>query len=160
MNVLTIWNGKHIGLNKMKTSELSGVKVIVEFPSDFETLPFTEYKSVPRKPGLYIIWQGDICIYVGKSVTNMRSRFAPHHYLKAYGRTDESASTTDPVGWRKARENSWWNPEEFTIEYKVFGEEEADKWNFSEGGKRKLEGALLLIEQLAIDYLDPLANTQ
>ena len=160
MNGQTILNGMPIGKSKMKTSDLARTKVVVEFPSDFETLPFADYKDVPRKSGIYIIWQGDICIYVGFSKSDMRARFAPHHYLKAYGLAEESASTTDPVGWKKARENSWWNPEEFTIEYKVIREECADKWNFSEGGKRRLEGVLLLLEQIAIANLKPLANTQ
>lgn len=138
----------------MSIESLAGTKVVVEFPANFKTLSFADYKDMPRKPGIYVIWQGDICIYVGISKSNMRARFAPHHYLKAYGRTDESAGTSDPVGWRRARENSWWNPEEFTIQYKEFAPEK------TKAGKRKLEGNLLLLEQIAIDKLDPLANTQ
>lgn len=77
---------------------------------------FLEHKTTPKIQGLYSIWQGDDCIYVGQGGGRggIRKRFK-HHYDKAYALFE--TGTTDTVGWREGRETDWWRPESWTVEY-------------------------------------------
>lgn len=75
---------------------------------------FAGYKSINKVQGLYSIWQGDRCIYVGKTRNDIRVRFK-HHYNKAHGLFE--TGTTDTVGWGDGRVQEWWKPETWTVEY-------------------------------------------
>ena len=48
---------------------------------------FSNWKSLPKQKGCYSIWQGDICIYVGKArgKGSFPDRFV-HHDAKAFGK--------------------------------------------------------------------------
>lgn len=80
------------------------------------TTSFLEHKKTPKIQGLYSIWQGDKCVYVGQGggTGGIRKRFK-HHYDKAYALFE--TGTTDTVGWREGRETDWWHPESWTVEY-------------------------------------------
>jgi len=80
------------------------------------SVSFLEHKTTPKIQGLYSIWQGDDCIYVGQGggKGGIRKRFK-HHYDKAYALFE--TGTTDTIGWREGRETDWWKPESWTVEY-------------------------------------------
>ena len=46
-----------------------------------QTHAFTGWKDLPKSKGLYSIWQGKVCVYVGQGggKTGIRDRF--HHHL-------------------------------------------------------------------------------
>lgn len=77
---------------------------------------FKDWKTLPKTKGLYSIWQGDLCVYVGQGggKTGVRERFG-HHWNKAYGIL--KAGTSHGKGWRETRELDWWNPSIWTVEY-------------------------------------------
>lgn len=77
---------------------------------------FKDWKTLPKAKGLYSIWQGDLCVYVGQGggKTGVRERFG-HHWNKAYGIL--KAGTSHGKGWRETRELDWWNPSIWTVEY-------------------------------------------
>lgn len=114
-----------------------------------QLLPFNQYKQLPRIKGLYSIWQGDRCIYVGQGGgnTGIRGRF-DHHHNKAYGlfetRTGKRNSTQDGQGWRNGRESDWWDPSTWEIEF--FACPKAVHRTY-------LEGAMMLV-------LNPICNDE
>ena len=83
---------------------------------------FTDYKKVDKINGLYAIWQGDVCVYVGQGSGNdgVRAR-VKHHHNKAYGifesSTGKKNGTKDCTAWQFHRETSVWTPESWTIEF-------------------------------------------
>ena len=87
-----------------------------------QTASFDEYAAMPKIHGLYSIWQGDTCVYVGQAggKSGMKDRFK-HHYNKAHAifesKTGKKNSTSDTTGWALGREQAWWNPLEWTVEY-------------------------------------------
>ena len=48
---------------------------------------FSNWKSLPKQKGCYSIWQGDVCIYVGKAggKGGFPDRFV-HHDAKAFSK--------------------------------------------------------------------------
>ena len=137
---------------------MSTAKKLDQLKSDFkrcgvipkiETLKFKDFKKLPRISGIYSIWQGDICIYVGQGggKQGIRGRFDPHHYNKAYGTciTVEGRKISgDPDGWQSGRVEPWWDPALWTIEYFECG---------SSVNRTYLEGAMML-------ELKPLCNDE
>ncbi len=108
-----------------------------------QTHSFNEFKSLPKSNGLYSIWQGDTCIYVGQGGggSGIRARFE-HHHNKAYAILKEG--TSHGKGWKATREEQWWDPVSWTIEY----------FECSKAVDRTyLEGAMMLI-------FDPLCNDE
>lgn len=94
-------------LDKLKTDiERCGLTV------DIRQLPFSDFKQIKKVPGLYSIWQKDICIYVGQGggIEGIRQRFH-HHHNKAYNdlfREDgKSNGTQDGLGWKDGRKQDW-----------------------------------------------------
>lgn len=81
------------------------------------TQAFMDHRSLPKRPGLYSIWQGDVCIYVGQGggLKGIRGRVYPPHHNKAFG--TNLHQTRDCVGWANGRTQEWWKPETWTIEY-------------------------------------------
>jgi hypothetical protein len=104
---------------------------------------FTSWRSLPRTCGLYSIWQGDDCVYVGQGGgrTGIRDRFQ-HHYNKAH--SVESAGTSHGKGWVANRINESWNPDSWRVEY--FSCERAVHRTY-------LEGVMMLM-------FDPLCNDE
>jgi hypothetical protein len=96
---------------------------------------FKDWKTLPKRKGLYSIWQDDQCIYVGQGggKTGIRDRFH-HHWNKAHAILQ--AGTSHGAGWREARELDWWNPNSWTVEY--FECEKAIHRTY-------LEGAMMLV---------------
>lgn len=92
------------------------------FTPVIKSLTFAAYKSLPKTKGLYSIWQDNVCVYVGQGGGRggIRARF-DHHHNKAYAIFETSKGTRngtqDGAGWKEGRNNSWWNPKEWTIEY-------------------------------------------
>lgn len=107
-------------------SKLDAMKPVFELfgfgDISIETKPFSDYNNIPKIHGLYSVWQGDLCIYVGQAGGNngMKDRFK-HHHNKAYAIFETSSgkmnSTRDVAGWALGREQDWWNPSEWIIEY-------------------------------------------
>jgi hypothetical protein len=83
---------------------------------------FQDFKKLPKQRGLYSIWQGDQCVYVGQGggMGGIRDRFN-HHYNKAHAIFETSKGTRngtqDGAGWRYHRENSLWTPDQWRVEY-------------------------------------------
>lgn len=104
---------------------------------------FTGWKSLPKSHGLYSIWQGDLCIYVGQGggKTGIRDRFH-HHHNKAYGIVQ--AGTSHGKGWQANRVREDWAPTTWRVEY--FCCEKATHRTY-------LEGAMMLV-------FDPLCNDE
>ena len=77
---------------------------------------FTGWKDLPKSKGLYSIWQGDTCIYVGQGggKTGIRDRFH-HHHNKAHG--IEQSGTSHGKGWVANRLREDWTPEAWRVEY-------------------------------------------
>jgi len=113
------------------------------------THAFTDYKTLPKRRGLYSIWQGDKCIYVGQGGGNggIRARF-DHHYNKAHAIYETAKGTRNGTshgaGWVDARTNTEWLPNTWSIEYL-----ECTKAVH----RTYLEGAMMLV-------LDPLCNDE
>lgn len=105
--------------------------------------PFAEWKSLPKQHGLYSIWQGDRCVYVGQAggKEGFKGRFM-HHWNKAYG--IEYSSTSHGKGWVAGRVEDSWAPDTWIVEY--FCCEKATHRTY-------LEGAMMLI-------FDPLCNDE
>lgn len=104
---------------------------------------FTGFKDLPKTHGVYSIWQGDICVYVGQAggKDGFRGRFE-HHHNKAHG--IEKPGTSHGKGWVSNRLNEDWAPDTWTVEY--FLAEKAVHRTF-------LEGAMML-------EFDPLCNDE
>lgn len=104
---------------------------------------FTGWKDLPKARGLYSIWQGDTCIYVGQGggKTGIRDRFH-HHHNKAHGILQ--AGTSHGKGWVANRLMEGWAPSTWTVEY--FSCERATHRTY-------LEGAMMLV-------FDPLCNDE
>ncbi len=87
---------------------------------EVNSLPFSEHRKLPKKMGLYAIFQGEQCIYVGKG--KIPDRFK-HHHNKAYEIWETSIGTRngtqDPLGWKELRAQEWFSPSQWTIEYFV-----------------------------------------
>ena len=85
---------------------------------EIRSLPFADFRQLPKWLGLYAIFQGDRCIYVGKGV--IPSRFL-HHHNKAYEIWETGKGTRngtqDPLGWQDLRSQEWFDPSQWTIEY-------------------------------------------
>lgn len=77
---------------------------------------FSDWKSLPKHSGLYSIWQGDRCIYVGQAggKDGFKGRFL-HHWNKAYN--IKYSSTSHSKGWVAGRLTEDWAPDSWTIEY-------------------------------------------
>lgn len=108
-----------------------------------QTHAFTGWKDLPKSKGLYSIWQGNVCVYVGQGggKTGIRDRFH-HHYNKAHG--IQQSGTSHGKGWVANRLNEDWAPNTWTVEY--FCCEKATHRTY-------LEGAMMLI-------FDPLCNDE
>ena len=108
-----------------------------------QTYAFTAWKDLPKSKGLYSIWQGKVCVYVGQGggKTGIRDRFH-HHYNKAHG--IQQSGTSHGKGWVANRLNEDWAPDTWTVEY--FCCEKATHRTY-------LEGAMMLI-------FDPLCNDE
>jgi len=81
------------------------------------TLPFLEWKSLPKVKGCYSIWQGDISIYVGKAggKNGLPGRLV-HHDAKAFAK--KRSGTKHTAGWVYYREQmADWDPDSWEIEY-------------------------------------------
>ena len=105
---------------------------------------FSNWKSLPKQKGCYSIWQGDLCIYVGKAggKGGFPDRFV-HHDAKAFGKNRSGTRHTE--GWFYYREKMKdWNPNCWEIEYV-----EVNK----EVHRTYLEGVMLLL-------FDPLCNDE
>ena len=105
--------------------------------------PFTGWRNLPKAKGLYSIWQGDCCIYVGQGggKTGIRDRFH-HHHNKAHG--IEMAGTSHGKGWVANRLREDWMPDNWQVEYFLTD---------SAVHRTYLEGAMMLI-------FDPLCNDE
>lgn len=105
--------------------------------------PFTGWRNLPKAKGLYSIWQGDCCIYVGQGggKTGIRDRFH-HHHNKAHG--IEMAGTSHGKGWVANRLREDWTPDNWQVEYFLTD---------SAVHRTYLEGAMMLI-------FDPLCNDE
>ena len=116
---------------------------------DIYTLQFTDFKKLPKVRGLYSIWQGDRCVYVGQGggLQGIRARF-DHHHNKAYALFETSKGTRngtqDGAGWKEGRATDWWKPETWTIEF--FACKSAVHRTY-------LEGCMMLV-------LDPFCNDE
>lgn len=110
----------------------------------FKTVNFADVKKLPRVHGIYSIWQDDRCIYVGQGAgkTGIRGRCDPHHVKKAKGTI--TGSTKDTNGWSDGRNQSWWDPSQWKVEYLECQ---------SAVHRTYLEGAMIL-------ELDPWANDE
>ena len=111
---------------------------------DISRLPFANWRSLPREGGCYSIWQGDVCIYVGKAGggQGIRGRFT-HHEAKAFG--EDHSGTTHPEAWVQYRDNyENWEPSQWEIEFFEVN---------SAVHRTYLEGAMMLM-------LDPLCNDE
>lgn len=77
---------------------------------------FADWKSLPKDRGLYSIWQGNRCVYVGQGggKTGIKDRFH-HHHNKAYG--IEQAGTSHGKGWQANRITEDWTPTTWHVEY-------------------------------------------
>lgn len=104
---------------------------------------FTDWKNIPKKNGLYSIWQDNLCIYVGQGggKKGINGRFQTHHN-KAYA--IESSSTTHPKGWVVSRLQPDWKPLTWVVEY-IFVERAVHR--------TYLEGVMML-------EFDPLCNDE
>jgi hypothetical protein len=86
------------------------------------SIPFSQWKTLPKTPGLYSIWQGDVSVYVGQAggKSGIGSRFL-HHWNKAFGifetQSGKRNSTQDGSGWRSGRSEAWWDPSCWMVEY-------------------------------------------
>ena len=100
----------------MKLDKLQSDFVRCRIDPTILTCPFVDWKTLPKNKGLYSIWQGDVCIYVGQGggKTGIRDRFH-HHHNKAHG--IEQAGTSHGKGWQANRINEDWNPTSWTVEY-------------------------------------------
>jgi hypothetical protein len=74
-------------------------------------------QELPSDEGVYSIWQGERCIYVGDGgqESGIRGRIVPHHINKAHGRFGNA--TKDTAGWREGRSQPWWDTASWEIEY-------------------------------------------
>ena len=88
-----------------------------ELSPDFETIDFSAVKTLPRAEGIYAIWQDQRCIYAGQGggKSGIRGRCYPHHRNKAYGTI--TGGTQDTSGWADGRKQSWWDPDQWKVEY-------------------------------------------
>jgi hypothetical protein len=84
---------------------------------DIKTIALAQAKQLPSGEGIYVIWQGERCIYVGDGggEYGIRGRIVPHHINKAHGRVGNR--TKDTAGWREGRSQPWWDPASWEIEY-------------------------------------------
>jgi hypothetical protein len=125
---------------------------LTQLASDFERCgiapeiiehEFTGWRTLPRIRGLYSIWQGDVCVYVGQGGgrTGIRDRFQ-HHHNKAHG--IDAAGTSHGRGWVANRVSESWSPDSWRVEY--FSCERATHRTY-------LEGAMMLL-------FDPLCNDE
>lgn len=107
------------------------------------TASFGDWKSLPKDRGLYSIWQGDVCIYVGQGGgnTGIKHRFH-HHHNKAYA--IEQSGTSHGKGWVENRQTDTWQPETWHIEYVLVD---------SAVHRTYLEGTMILV-------FDPLCNDE
>lgn len=105
--------------------------------------PFTGWRDLPKSKGLYSIWQGDLCIYVGQGggKTGIRDRFQ-HHYNKAHAL--EQSGTSHSKGWVANRIREDWAPDTWHVEYFL-----ADRAVH----RTYLEGVMMLV-------FDPLCNDE
>ena len=105
--------------------------------------PFTGWRDLPRTPGLYSIWQENLCIYVGQGGgrTGIRDRFS-HHYNKAHG--IERAGTSHSRAWQAHRVLEGWAPDTWQVEYFL-----CDRATH----RTYLEGVMMLV-------FDPLCNDE
>lgn len=89
-----------------------------EVMPEVQSISFEDYMQMPKKMGLYAIFQDDICVYVGKGWINSRFK---HHHNKAYEIWETSKGTRngtqDPLGWKELRAQSWFDPSRWTIEF-------------------------------------------
>lgn len=89
---------------------------------ELHSCAFTDWRRIPKIVGLYSIWQEDRAIYVGQGggLRGIYSRFEPHWH-KAMGvfetKNGRSNGAVDCSGWRQGREQTWWQPQTWTVEY-------------------------------------------
>ena len=104
---------------------------------------FNDWKTLPRQHGVYSIWQGDQCIYVGQAggKEGFKGRFM-HHWNKAWG--IEYSSTSHGKAWVAGRLTESWAPDTWTVE--LFYCKKATHRTY-------LEGAMMLM-------FDPLCNDE
>lgn len=110
---------------------------------EIRRVPFNQWRQLPSACGLYSIWQGDLCIYVGQGGgrTGIRGRFH-HHWNKAFA--IEQAGTSHGRGWVANRQQPLWLPDTWQVEY--FACSRAVHRTY-------LEGAMML-------QFDPLCNDE
>ena len=105
---------------------------------------FSNWKSFPKQKGCYSIWQGNVCIYVGKAggKGGLPDRFV-HHDAKAFDKN--RSGTRHTTGWIHYREKmKGWDPNRWEVEFV-----EVTK----EVHRTYLEGVMLLL-------FDPLCNDE
>ena len=104
---------------------------------------FTGWKDLPKAHGVYSIWQGDICVYVGQAggKEGFKGRFH-HHHNKAHG--IQQPGTSHGKGWVANRLNEDWAPDTWYVEF--FLTQRAVHRTF-------IEGAMML-------EFDPLCNDE
>jgi hypothetical protein len=110
---------------------------------DIQVQQFTGWRNLPKSSGLYSIWQGDVCVYVGQGGgrTGIRDRFQ-HHHNKAHAIT--AAGTSHGKGWVANRLREDWTPDSWRVEYFLCK---------SAVQRTYLEGAMMLV-------FDPLCNDE
>ena len=104
------------------------------FDPDIRTFAFGQGRQLPRDAGIYAIWQGDRCIYVGNGGgrDGIRGRYFRHNNKAYY---DENGGPDDVAGWADGRRQSWWAPANWEIEYFLCS---------NPAHRTYLEGAMLL----------------
>lgn len=118
------------------------------FP-EIKAIDFVDFKKMKKFNGLYAIWQGDTCIYVGQGAGKggVKERIM-HHFNKAHGifesSTGKKNSTKDCDAWKHYRNESWWLPDSWVVEFFVCD---------SAVHRTYLEGAMMLI-------FNPLCNEE
>ncbi len=127
----------------MKLSALNPDFARCRIMPEIIAIEFVDWKKLPKQKGLYSIWQGDKCIYVGQGGgrTGIKERFG-HHWNKAYGIL--KAGTSHGKGWRETRTVDWWQPTSWRVEYFLCN---------SAVHRTYLEGAMMLI-------FDPCCNDE
>ena len=101
----------------MRLDSISDDLMRCEINTRIFTLPFLEWKSLPKVKGCYSIWQGDISIYVGKAggKNGLPGRLV-HHDAKAFAK--KRSGTKHTAGWVYYREQmADWDPDSWEIEY-------------------------------------------
>ncbi len=83
---------------------------------------FNDWRKMPARSGLYSIWHGDTCIYVGQGSgrSGIRGRLK-HHWNKAHGEfkttTGRPNGTQDTAAWADGRKRADWVPNAWEVEF-------------------------------------------